>query len=61
MIFWIVVSIVVVSFLVFGYVLDRKTVRYKSMSDKKAKEGMESIKDETQRQGPANITKHLGP
>ncbi|WP_404469853.1 hypothetical protein [Sutcliffiella horikoshii] len=61
MIFWIVVSIVVVAFLVFGYLLDRKTDRYKSMSDKKVKEGIESIKDEAQRQGPADITKHLGP
>lgn len=61
MIFWIVVSLVVVSFLVFGYLLDRKTDRYKSISDKKVKEGIESIKDKTQRQGPADITKHLGP
>lgn len=61
MIFWIVVSLVVVSFLVFGYLLDRKTDRYKSMSDKNMKEGIESIKDEAQRQGPADITKHLGP
>ena len=51
----------VVSFLVFGYLLDRKTDRYKSISDKKLKEGIESIKDEAQRQGPADITKHLGP
>ncbi|KMJ57385.1 hypothetical protein AB685_15240 [Bacillus sp. LL01] len=56
-----VVTLVVVSFLVFGYLLDRKTDRYKSMSDMKVKEGIESIKDEAQRQGPANITKHLGP
>ncbi|MGD6776695.1 hypothetical protein [Sutcliffiella horikoshii] len=61
MIFWIVVSIVVVAILVFGYLLDRKTDRYKSMSDKKVKEGIETIKDEAQRQGPADISKHLGP
>lgn len=59
MLFWIIVIIVVVSFLLFGFLLDRKTDRYKSMSDKKVKEG---IKDETLKQGgPPNNTHQMGP
>ena len=55
--FWLYVLIFVVALLVFGYVLDKKTDRYKSINDKKAKEGLEAIKDEAQKQNPPNNNK----
>ncbi|MCG1023180.1 hypothetical protein [Sutcliffiella horikoshii] len=62
MLFWGIILIIIVSFLLFGFLLDRKTDRYKSMSDKKVKDGIEGIKDETQRQGgPPNNTHQMGP
>ncbi|MBM7660529.1 uncharacterized membrane-anchored protein YhcB (DUF1043 family) [Bacillus mesophilus] len=58
--FWVVVVIGVISVLVFGYLMDRRTDRYKTLSDKKVKEGIESIKDDTQKHNPTNIN-HNGP
>ncbi|WP_157842691.1 MULTISPECIES: hypothetical protein [Bacillus] len=54
---WLYVLLFVVALLVFGYVLDRKTDRYKSINDKKAKEGLETIKDDVQKQNPPNSNK----
>ncbi|WP_246941463.1 hypothetical protein [Bacillus pinisoli] len=51
---WSVVGFLVIAILLFGYLLDKKTNRYKRISDKKAKDGMESIKDETQKHNPPN-------
>lgn len=49
---WLYVLVFVVALLVFGYVLDKKTDRYKSINDKKAKEGLEAIKDDAQKNTP---------
>ncbi|WBL17046.1 hypothetical protein [Sutcliffiella sp. NC1] len=51
---WSIVGVFVVALLLFGYILDRKSNRYRGMSDKGAKGGLESIKDETQKQNPPN-------
>lgn len=59
--FWGIVLIVVVGFLLFGFLLDRKTDRYKLMTDKKVKSDIESHKDEAQKQSyPTNIN-NTGP
>ncbi|MBE4909877.1 hypothetical protein IMZ08_17720 [Bacillus luteolus] len=51
---WIIVILVVASFLVFGLLVDRKTDRYKSIEDKNIKEGIETIKDDYQKQNHPN-------
>lgn len=51
---WIVVILVVTAFLVFGFLVDRKTDRYKLMKDKNIKEGIETIKDDYQKHNPPN-------
>lgn len=53
--FWGFVLFFVVSFLLFGYFIDKKTDRYKLINDKKAKEGQEAIKDKAQKHNPPNI------
>ncbi|MBN6888719.1 hypothetical protein ACUXCC_003681 [Cytobacillus horneckiae] len=52
---WGVVLLIFVSLLLFGYLLDKKTDRYKSINDKKTKEGQEDVKDKTQKHNPPNI------
>lgn len=51
---WTFVGLFIVALLLFGYFLDKKTNRYKRISDKNAKEGLEEIKDETQKHNPPN-------
>ncbi|MBD8070092.1 hypothetical protein [Bacillus sp. PS06] len=57
---WGIVLISVVLLLLFGYLLDKTTNRYKQMNDKNAKEGLETIKDETQKNNPPN-SNQIGP
>ncbi|MFE8700014.1 hypothetical protein ACFYKX_05175 [Cytobacillus sp. FJAT-54145] len=52
---WGFVLLSVVSLLLFGYFLDKKTDRYKSITDEKSKAGLEEIKDEAQKHNPPNI------
>ncbi|MFE7064316.1 hypothetical protein ACFVAD_19485 [Sutcliffiella sp. NPDC057660] len=61
MMFWGIVFLFVVSFLLFGYLMDKRTDRYKSMNDKKMKEGIEAIKDETQKHHIPNNNNHFVP
>lgn len=51
---WGFIVLFIVSLLLFGYVVDRKTDRYQSINDKKTKEGLEEIKDEVQKNNPPN-------
>ncbi len=51
---WGVVAAVIVGSLAFGYLVDRKSDRYKRMSDQKVKSGIEEIKDESQKGLPTN-------
>lgn len=51
---WGIILLAVLSLLLFGYLVDKKTDRYKEMSDKEIKEGIEHIKDETERLNPPN-------
>ncbi|WP_456275109.1 hypothetical protein [Bacillus sp. AK128] len=58
--FWGIVSLIVISFLIFGFLIDNRTNRYKSLHDQKVKESIEEVKDETQKQNPSNIN-NIGP
>ncbi|MFC4323073.1 hypothetical protein [Litchfieldia salsa] len=51
---WIFVGLFIAVLLLFGYFLDKKTNRYKQISDKNVKDGQESIKDEAQKHNPPN-------
>ncbi|MCT8139933.1 hypothetical protein H1D32_20865 [Anaerobacillus sp. CMMVII] len=57
---WYLILLFVVSLLVLGYFIDRRTDRYKSVTDKKVKENIEKIKDETQKHNPPN-SNNIGP
>ncbi|WP_417899907.1 hypothetical protein ABN702_06400 [Bacillus haimaensis] len=61
MMFWGIVFLFVISFLLFDYFLDKRTDRYKSMNDKKMKDGIEAIKDETQKHHNPNNNNHFVP
>lgn len=54
MIVWGIVLFVVISLLIFGYLVDKKTDRYKEMSDKEMKQGIEQIKDKAEKMNPPN-------
>lgn len=45
----------VTALLTFGYLVDKRTEHYKTMTDKKAKEEIEAIKDETQGHNPTHV------
>ncbi|QVY63449.1 hypothetical protein [Cytobacillus gottheilii] len=51
---WSFVGMFVVALLLFGYFLDKKTNRYKRISDKNAKDSQELMKDEAQKHNPPN-------
>ena len=51
---WIFVGLFFFVLLLFGFIVDKKTNRYKRISDKNAKDGLESIKDDIQKHNPPN-------
>lgn len=57
---WGIVLHFVILLLLLGYFLDKKTDRYKRINNKSAKDGQESVKDETQKQNPPNYN-HTNP
>ncbi|MBM7621219.1 preprotein translocase subunit SecG [Bacillus tianshenii] len=53
--FWGIVILFVAAFLILGYIIDKRTDRYKSNDDRKTKDQIEAVKDETQKHhNPAN-------
>ncbi|RXJ04475.1 hypothetical protein DS745_03580 [Anaerobacillus alkaliphilus] len=58
-VFWGIVLLVIIGFVVFGYLVDKRSDRYRRMSDKNVKSGIEAVKDQTQKQNPSNSDWHV--